>query len=119
MPLDLVKAVARYHAALDVRDFAAIEAMFAPGAEYVSPGVGGRLSGRDNILAAFRRYFAEYADQQSTDDDIKMVAPDRVIARWHLVASSSVTGAALARSGEEEVTFAGDGRICRIEVRDR
>jgi uncharacterized protein (TIGR02246 family) len=116
---DLVEAVRRYHAALDARDFAAVAAMFAPDAEYVSPGVGGKLSGRDAILAAFRSYFAEYADQRSADDEIRMVAPGRVIARWRLIASSSVTGATSTRCGEEEVIFAADGRIRRIEVRDR
>lgn len=119
MPPDPVKAVARYHAALDDRDFAAVEAMFAPDAEYVSPGVGGKLSGRDAILAAFRRYFAEYADQRSTDDEIEMLAADRVVARWRLDATSNVSGATSNRRGEEEVTFGADGRIRSIEVRDR
>jgi ketosteroid isomerase-like protein len=118
LPRDLVAEVKRYHAALDARDFAAVEAMFAADADYVSPGVGGTLSGRASILAAFRRYFAEYADQHATDESVTLVAPNRVTARWRLVATSQATGRTSVRRGEEDVTFDSDGLISRIEVRD-
>lgn len=118
MNRDLVSDVARYHAALDRRDFDAVSDMLGPDSVYLSPGIGGRLEGRAAILQAFRGYFAEYTDQQAADDDIRLLAPDTVLARWRLSATSRRTGAVSHRRGEERVVFGRDGLIARIEVID-
>jgi ketosteroid isomerase-like protein len=115
---DPVAALKTYHAAIDVLDFAAIEACFAPDAEYVSDGVGAISVGRDAILKAFRGYFACYGDQVSKDEQVAALSPRSAWSRWRLEATHAVSGARLARSGEETVTFDADGRIMRVEVKD-
>lgn len=115
---DPVAALKTYHAAIDVLDFAAIEACFAPDAEYVSDGVGAISVGRDAILKAFRGYFACYGDQVSKDEQVAALSPRSAWSRWRLEATHAVSGARLVRSGEETVTFDADGRIMRVEVKD-
>lgn len=115
---DPVAALTHYHAAIDVLDFAAIEACFAPDAEYVSDGVGAIVVGRDAIMAAFRGYFAVYGDQVSKDDEVAALSPRSAWSRWRLEATHAVSGARLVRSGEETVYFDADGRIMRVEVKD-
>ncbi|MDR7223314.1 nuclear transport factor 2 family protein [Aminobacter aminovorans] len=115
---DPVAALKTYHAAIDVLDFAAIEACFTPDAEYVSDGVGAISVGRDAILKAFRGYFACYGDQVSKDEQVAALSPRSAWSRWRLEATHAVSGARLVRSGEETVTFDADGRIMRVEVKD-
>ncbi|CAN7316344.1 nuclear transport factor 2 family protein [Aminobacter sp. LjRoot7] len=115
---DPVAALKTYHAAIDVLDFAAIEACFTPDAEYVSDGVGAISVGRDAILKAFRGYFACYGDQVSKDEQVAALSPRSAWSRWRLEATHVVSGARLVRSGEETVTFDADGRIMRVEVKD-
>ncbi|WP_395447366.1 nuclear transport factor 2 family protein [Aminobacter sp. UC22_36] len=115
---DPVAALKSYHAAIDVLDFAAIAACFAPDAEYVSDGVGAISVGRDAILEAFRGYFACYGDQVSKDEQVAALSPRSAWSRWRLEATHAVSGARLIRSGEETVYFDADGRIMRVEVKD-
>jgi len=115
---DPVAALKQYHAAIDVLDFATIEACFAPEAEYVSDGVGSIVVGRDAIMAAFRGYFACYGDQVSKDEQVAALSPHAAWSRWRLEATHAVSGARLVRSGVETVHFDADGRIVRVEVRD-
>ena len=70
MPIDPVALVRRYHAALNGYDEKTVSQMFAPDAIYVSPGVNGRIEGREAIIAAFGTYFAEHADQHAEDGSI-------------------------------------------------
>lgn len=114
---DPMAALKSYHAAIDALDFAAIEAFFAPDAEYVSDGVGA-IVGRHAILEAFRGYFAVYGDQVSKDEEVAMLSPRSAWSRWRLEATHAVTGACLKRSGEETVHFDAQGRIIRVEVKD-
>ena len=58
----------RYHTALNAYDARTVAPMFAVDAVYVSPGVDGRIAGRDAIIAAFTRYFAEHPDQHAIDE---------------------------------------------------
>ncbi len=114
---DPVAALKRYHAAIDVLDFEAIEACFAPDAEYASDGIGA-IVGRDAITEAFRSYFAVYDDQISKDEVMAALPPRSAWSRWRLEATHAVTGARLQRSGEETVYFDADGKIVRVEVKD-
>jgi len=116
-PFEPVAALKHYHSAIDVLDFEAIEACFAPDAEYVSDGVG-VIIGRDAIMAAFRGYFAVYGDQKSVDEKVSAVSPSSAWSRWRLEATHGVTGARLSRSGEEIVRFDAQGRIAKVVVQD-
>ena len=116
---DPADAVRDYHAAIAVLDFAGIGAMFAEHAVYRSVGTGGgAITGREAILAAFRRYFEEFSDQQAEDSLVERLAPRLARSVWHLTATSRHTGVVSRRSGEETVTFDDAGRITLVEVRD-
>lgn len=116
--MDVVERVRRYHAALNAYSRAVIEPLFAPDAEYHSPGVGVKR-GRDEIMAAMDGYFTEYPDQVAVDDTIAALDERRVVCRWQLTATSRSTGEAMSRTGDETVTFDSEGRIIRIDVADR
>lgn len=107
----------RYHEAIRRRDFAAIEAMMAPGAAYRSMGVGA-LEGRTAILAAFRTYFERHPDQTDGDDGIEDAGPGVSLAKWWLRATDMETGATIERRGAERLTLDSAGRIVLVEVED-
>jgi hypothetical protein len=113
---DPVEVLTRYHAAIEARDFAAIEAMMAPDAIYLSAGVGGRIEGRDRILDAFRTYFVAFADQVSEDLSVEILSPVSSRSRWRLVATDTATGRRVERSGVETLSLDARGRIARVEV---
>jgi ketosteroid isomerase-like protein len=115
---DPVQRAVAYHDAINALDFAIIEASFAEDAVYVSGGVGGRIEGREAIMAAFRSYFAAYPDQVAEDTQIEAVGDSAVRAVWRLTATHNETGEKLIRTGEETVTFNADGRIIRVDVSD-
>jgi hypothetical protein len=118
MSLDPVEQLRRYHAALNRYEEAVVTPMFAPEAVYVSPGVNGRLVGREAIIAAFNAYFAEHPDQIAIDDSIAAVDPRTVQASWRLEATARSSGAQVRRRGTETVTFDAAGLIIRVEVQD-
>jgi limonene-1,2-epoxide hydrolase len=115
--LDPVALVRRFHAAISMLDFAAIEAFFTEDATYSSGKIGG-LKGRAEIMAAFRRYFGEYPDQIAQDSLIEPLSAVSARSIWHLTATSRLTGKQLRREGEEIVTFDQDGRIVSVDVTD-
>lgn len=119
MSRDPVALVRRYHAALNHYDAEEVRAMFAADAVYDSPGVNGRLTGRDAIIAAFSAYFAEYPDQQAVDDRLEQLAPDAARARWRLTATARSTGRTVTRRGTETVHFDADGLIAHVVVADQ
>jgi uncharacterized protein (TIGR02246 family) len=119
MSIDPVALVKRYHAALDAYDAAVVGPMFAADAVYVSPGVNGRIEGRDAVIAAFSAYFAEYPDQRAEDDAIEQTGPREARAAWRLRATAVSTGAPVTRRGIETVGFDDGGLIVRVEVEDR
>lgn len=119
MSLDPVALLQRYHGALNRYEEAVLRAMFATDAVYVSPGVGGRLEGRDAIIKAFSAYFAEHPDQQAEDERVEQAAPNAARATWRLTATSTSSGARIIRQGVETVTFGADGLIRHVEVEDR
>jgi uncharacterized protein (TIGR02246 family) len=119
MSIDPVALVRRYHAALDAYDASVVGPMFADDAIYSSPGVNGRIEGRDAIIAAFSAYFAEHPDQRAEDDSIEQTGPREARAHWRLRATAASTGAAVARRGLETVSFDAGGLITRVEVEDR
>lgn len=119
MSLDPVALVERYHAALNTYDAATVAQMFAEGAVYVSPGVNGRLAGRDSIIAAFSAYFSEHPDQQAVDEKIEQLAPLVARSYWRLHATAASSGMPVARRGTETITFGDDGLILRVEVEDQ
>ena len=116
--LDPVALVRRFHAAISMLDFAAIEAFFTEDATYSSGKIGGPR-GRADIMVAFRRYFAEYPDQIAQDSLIEPLSPVSARSIWHLTATSRLTGKQLRREGVEVVIFNRDGRIVSVEVIDR
>lgn len=116
--LDPVALVRRFHAAISMLDFAAIEAFFTEDATYSSGKIGGP-KGRADIMVAFRRYFAEYPDQIAQDSLIEPLSPVSARSIWHLTATSRLTGKQLRREGVEVVIFNRDGRIVSVEVIDR
>ncbi len=119
MTIGPVALLKRYHAALNAYDADTVTPMFAPGAVYVSPGVNGRIEGRDAIIAAFSAYFAEHPDQRAEDELIEQLSPFEVRAHWRLAATSASSGRHVERRGIETVTFDASGLIARVEVEDR
>jgi uncharacterized protein (TIGR02246 family) len=118
MTPDPVAAVRRYHAALNDYDAEVVRRMFAPDAIYVSPGVNGRIDGRDAIIAAFSAYFAEHPDQRAVDDSIVPLGPRSARSIWRLEATARSSGTLVSRSGTETVQFDAQGLITRVEVED-
>lgn len=118
MSLDLARLVDRYHAALNAYDEATVKAMFAPAAVYTSPGVNGRIEGREAIIAAFTKYFDEHPDQHAEDEWREVLSPRTVRFGWKLRATKRSTGQPIARRGVETVTYDENGLILEVEVRD-
>ena len=118
MTIDPVALLERYPEALNDSDEATVKAMFAEDAVYVSPGVKGRIAGRDAIIAAFTAYFAEHPDQLAIDEAVTLVSPDAVRSAWKLAATARSTGQRVMRRGTETVTFGADGLIRHVEVTD-
>lgn len=119
MSIDPVALTMRYHAALNAYDAATVTAMFASDAVYVSPGVNGRIEGRDAIIAAFSAYFAEHPDQTAEDERIERAGPDAARALWRLSATRRSTGQPVTREGIETLRFNAAGLIISVEVEDR
>ena len=117
MAIDPCALVARFHRAINELDYAVIEDFFADDARYASGKVGG-LAGREEIMVAFRRYFAEYPDQIAEDSLIEQVSPLAARAVWSLSATSATTGAPFKRRGEETITFNAEGKIVDVSVTD-
>ncbi len=117
--IDPVALLTRYHAALQPYDADTVTAMFAEGARYVSPGVGGAIEGRDAIIAAFTAYFTEHPDQHSVDERVEAIAPDTARAEWSLTATSASTAEPYVRRGTETIRFDAQGLIAEVMVEDR
>ena len=118
MSIDPVALLRRYHTALNAYDARTVSPLFAREAVYVSPGVNGRIDGRDAIIAEFTRYFAEHPDQHAIDEEVVLVAPDSVRSVWALQATARSTGRRVTRRGTETVRFGDDGLIRHVEVED-
>lgn len=119
MTIDPVALVRRYHAALNAYDEKTVTPMFSPHAVYVSPGVNGRIEGREAIMAAFSAYFAEHPGQQAGDESIVRLSPHQARAVWRLEAMAAATGRRIARRGVETVSFDAAGLILAVDVEDR
>jgi uncharacterized protein (TIGR02246 family) len=117
--IDPVVLLERYHAALNAYVAEEVAAMFAPQAVYASPGVNGRIEGRDAIIAAFSAYFAEHPDQRAEDEQVTRVGPHEARAVWRLAATARSSGQRVTRRGIETVRFGADGLIRDVEVEDR
>ncbi len=116
--IDPVVLLKEYHAALNGFDLDKVESLFADDAIYVSPGLNGEIKGRSAIMQAMRKYFAEYADQVSTDECIEQLDDLSVKSNWSLSATSRSTHARTTRHGEEIICLNIKGLIKRIEVKD-
>jgi ketosteroid isomerase-like protein len=113
-PVDILR---RWHEAINALDFDAIAEFFADDATYGSRKVGA-LSGKAQIMKAFRDYFAEYPDQVAVDDSFEKVSPVAAKSTWHLTATSATTGEKLIRRGEETIYLNAEGKIERVDVTD-
>ena len=107
-----------YSNALNRFDLKRVEAMFAPHAIYISPGLDGEIINRDQIMKSFRSYFAEFADQTSEYFNIELILPNAVRSNWKLSATSNKTGKRVSRSGSEIMKFDDHGLIIHVEVHD-
>ena len=114
---DPVDVLRRFHDAVNAQDFVAIEGFFADDATYGSVKVGA-LRGKPAILAAFRKYFAEYPDQVAYDDSFTKLSKTSAKSSWHLEATSATTGEKLIRKGEETIYLDSDDKIDRVDVND-
>lgn len=119
MRIDPVALVRRYHAALNAYDEKTVTPMFSPHAVYVSPGVNGRIEGREAIITAFSAYFAEHPGQHGEDESIARLSPHQARAVWRLEATAKSTGRRISRRGVETVSFDAAGLILAVEVEDR
>lgn len=114
---DPVDVLRRFHDAVNAQDFVAIEGFFADDATYGSVKVGA-LRGKPAILAAFRKYFAEYPDQVAHDESFTKLSETSAKSSWHLEATSATTGEKLIRRGEETIFLDAEGKIARVDVSD-
>jgi ketosteroid isomerase-like protein len=105
-----------YFKALNAFDLKSVEGLFAEDAVYVSSGLSSRKSGRAEIMASFKEYFDEFADQVSVDANIKMIAPNSLSSDWSLRATSRKTGKILERVGTQVTTFNAEGLIAHVVV---
>jgi ketosteroid isomerase-like protein len=115
---DPVEHLTIFHNAINALDYTVIENYFAEDAVYISGGVGGRIDGRNAIMAAFRKYFDAYPDQVAVDKSVNKVSDNAARSVWELKAIDSRTGEPMVRTGEETLTFNADGRIVRVDVTD-
>jgi ketosteroid isomerase-like protein len=115
---DPVEHLTIFHNAINALDYATIEDYFAEDAVYVSGGVGGKIEGRDAIIAAFRKYFDAYPDQVAADTSVDKVGDNAARSVWELKATDSRSGEPMVRTGEETLIFNEDGKIARIDVTD-
>jgi Domain of unknown function (DUF4440) len=113
--IDPVALLKEYHAALNAFDLKKVEGMFAEDAVYISPGLNGEVRGRIAILNAMRNYFAEYADQISTDESITLSSAFSAEAVW----SSSASKGKVRRHGIEKIMFNSSGLIQHVNVLDQ
>jgi len=105
-----------FHEATNEQDFPRLEVMFAPDVVYVSGGVGGRIEGRDAVMAAFRTYFAEYPDQTAEDIALERLSDISARSQWRLTGASTKTGQRRERAGFETITIDAKGLIVRVDV---
>lgn len=117
MSFDPAERTEAFLAAIDAMDFDTVETFFAENATFGSQAVGG-LSGRDNIMAAFRRYFEDYPDQTCLNSTVEALTPLSARAVWSVRATHSKTGKPLVREGEETVTFNENGKVVSVVVTD-
>ncbi len=115
---DLEQRLRFYFNALNAFDLKSVEAIFAEDAVYVSSGLNAELSGRNEIMMAFKKYFDEFTDQVSVDDNIRLITPNTFSSEWKLKATSIKTGVLLDRAGTQVTTFNGEGLITHIVVRE-
>jgi ketosteroid isomerase-like protein len=104
--------LAAYTAALNRYDLDAVEKMFAEDAVYVSGGVGGEITGRAEIMKAFRAYFRQHTDQFNWDEEVAQLDEYTIQSCWHLKSSTS------KRSGIQKMTFDQHGLLLIVEVKD-
>ena len=116
---DLKQRLRLYFNTLNVFDLKTVEMMFAEDAIYVSSGLNNQKLGRANIIASFKTYFEEFADQVSVDDNIKLIGPKTFSSDWRLKTTSVKTGKLMERSGTQVTTFNEAGLIVHVEVRDQ
>ena len=115
---ELEEKLRLYFKALNAFDLTSVEAMFAEDAVYVSSGLNNKEFGRANIIAAFKIYFSEFADQISNDTNIRSIGPKSFSSVWRLRATSGKTGILLERTGTQVTTFNEVGLITHVEVSD-
>lgn len=111
--MDLIARAQSYDAALAARDFAAAASHFADEAVYVSPGVGGTVTGRAAIRAMFEGFFARHPLAHWHNDRwfLRPGEAQAVSHEWEL----HVPGEQ-ARRGTETSWFDAAGLIIRLEV---
>ena len=115
---DLEERLRFYFNALNAFDLKSVEAMFAENAVYASSGLGAQVTGRAEIMKAFRGYFAEYDDQVSIDEAVNLVGPKTFSSKWKLTATSNKTGIRINRSGTQITKFNAAAMIAKIVVSD-
>ncbi len=117
MAFDPVEEIKRFHGAINALDFETIENYFAEDATYVSNGVGS-LSGRADIMVAFRKYFDDYPDQTAIDTLVERsarmpAAPYGRFARRTARRASRWCGRAKRRSPSTKTVY-----VTHVEVTD-
>jgi ketosteroid isomerase-like protein len=83
MSEDTRAAVARFHDAFNAHDIDAVAACITDDCvfEDTTPPDGGRYAGRDAVLDAFGRFFAESPTARFEIEEL-VVADDRALVRW-------------------------------------
>jgi ketosteroid isomerase-like protein len=106
----------RLYAAFDARDVAAVAEALHPDVDWPNAWEGGRLRGRDAVLAYWRRQFAEI-DPRVTPEAITERADGRFAVAVHQVVRSP-GGEVLADRRVVHVYVLRDGLVERMDVED-
>jgi hypothetical protein len=117
MTFDPAERIVIFHEAINGMNIEEMRPFFAESATWVSNGVGS-LSGRDEVLAAIKQYFADYPDQTAVNHLVETLTPLSGRAVWSVRATHATTGKALVREGEETITFNEDGEVVSVDVTD-
>ncbi len=109
------KLLARYHAALERRDFAELSQMFAKDAVFLANGVAS-LKGRDAILGALREHFSQVEHLSPVENTVKKVSGGEAQSRWRIEVRDKATGDRFSQSGTETIWFDGSGKVIWVSI---
>lgn len=107
--------LARYHAAIDRRDFGELSEMLAQDAVYISNGIAS-LKGRDAIISALQAHLREVEHRSPVQTRVEFATPREAQTRWHLEGVDRASNEAFTQSGTEKFWIDAEGLIILVST---